>query len=237
MQTIAVRTTQNVFIHYPIASVGERILGHLIDRLILIIYSIALVAFFIRIELKVIWIWIVFLGFPWLFFTVLFEIFMNGQTPGKILMKIQVVRLDGTRATIGNFVLRWIFGFIDFYILGGAIGVILIAAGGKGQRLGDLVATTTVVKLTERKDVTARDVFISAEDNYSPTFEQVVQLRSSDIELMQRALEADRYHNNSEPLLVLSEKIKSQLGIQSDLPPQVFVRTLIKDYSHFTSRG
>lgn len=237
MQTISVRTTQNVFIHYPIASVGERILGHIIDRLILILYTIAIFALFIRLNLNIAWVWIATLGIPWIFFSLTFEILMNGQTPGKRLMNIQVVRLDGTRATIGNFVLRFLFGFIDFYILGGAIGLIVVAASGKGQRIGDMVANTSVIKLTQQREVTAQEVFITAADNYMPTFQQVVQLRSSDIELMQRALEADRNHDNPEPLLALVEKIKTQLGIQSDLPPQVFVNTLIKDFSHYTSRG
>ena len=44
MQTVRVRTTQNVLIDYPVASIGDRILGHLIDRLILIAYSVAVVA-------------------------------------------------------------------------------------------------------------------------------------------------------------------------------------------------
>ena len=44
MQTVRVRTTQNVFIDYPTASIGDRILGHLIDRIILILYSVAMVA-------------------------------------------------------------------------------------------------------------------------------------------------------------------------------------------------
>ena len=41
MQTIQVRTTQNVFIHYPVASVGDRILAYLLDQVIKIIYALA----------------------------------------------------------------------------------------------------------------------------------------------------------------------------------------------------
>ena len=80
MQTIRVHTTQNVFIHYPLASVGDRILGHLIDQLILITYSVAVIAVFIKIEMETWWIWLIALGFPWLFFTLAFEVLMNGQS-------------------------------------------------------------------------------------------------------------------------------------------------------------
>jgi len=236
MQTIAVRTTQNVFIHYPVASAGERILGYLIDRLIMVVYSFAIVGILARLEVKAIWVWVGLLAPVWFLFSVLFEIFMNGQTPGKRLMRLQVVRLSGTQATVGDFVIRWIFGFIDFFILGGAIAVIIVAAGGKGQRLGDVVAGTSVIKLSERKEIAASEIFITADDQYTPAFAQVVQLNSTDIELMQRALEAERNFGNSAPLLAVAAKIRAQLGIQTDLPPEVLIPTLIKDFSHLTSR-
>lgn len=236
MQSISVRTAQNVVIQYPIASIGERILAYLIDRLIIIVYIIAVVALLLRLNVQQPWIWITLLLLPLLLFSLLFEIFMNGQTPGKRLMKIQVVRLNGSRAALGDFILRWIFAFVDFAIMGGVIAVIIISAGGNGQRLGDLVAGTTVIKLTEQKEITAQEIFITADENYVPTYAQVIQLNSSDIELMQRALEADQRLGNSEPLEIIIEKIKTQLGIQTDLSPQIFVHTLIKDYSHLTSR-
>jgi hypothetical protein len=44
MQTIQVRTTENLFIHYPLASVGNRILGYLPGLLILRLYTVAIVA-------------------------------------------------------------------------------------------------------------------------------------------------------------------------------------------------
>lgn len=236
MQTISVRTTQNVFIHYPLASIGDRILAHLLDRLILIFYTVAIIASFIVMKMEIPWIWLIFLGFPWLFYSLLFEIFMNGQTPGKRLMGIQVVRMDGTPASLGDFILRWIFGFVDFYILSGAIALIVIAVGGKGQRLGDIVAGTTVVKLIEQKEITSQDIFITAEETYVPTFTQVIQLSDNDIEIIQQALEVYRDQSNMQPVLMVAEKVKARLGIQSDLPPVNFLNTIIKDFNHITSR-
>lgn len=236
MQTIKVRTTQNVFIAYPIGSVGDRILAFLLDRLILIAYTIFIVALFLNANMEVAWVWMMMLGLPWLFYHLLFEIFMNGQSPGKRVMKIQVVRLDGTPPTIGNYIMRWIFSFIDFYFLSGVIAVVMIAMGGKGQRLGDVVAGTSVVKLIEQKEITSSDIFVSPEDTYVPTFEQVIQLTENDIELIQRALEVNRDQGNAQPLLVVTERIKSLLGIQTDLPPIKFLYTIIKDFNHITAK-
>ena len=235
MQTVRVRTTQNVLIDYPVASVGDRILGHLIDRLILVAYSIAVVAVLANLELETWGIWVLLLAVPWMFFSVLFEIFMNGQTPGKQVMKTKVVRLNGTPATVGDYLLRWVFSLVDFYVLSGAIALVAVAMGGKGQRLGDMVAGTSVVKLIEHREISASEVFVSPEAIHVPTFTQVTQLSDKDIELIQRALEVNRDHGNGQPVMVITQKIKALLGIQTDLPPVKFLYTIIKDYNSLTT--
>ena len=235
MQTVRVRTTQNVFIDYPTASIGDRILAHLLDRLILILYSVAIVAVLLNSEVEEWYVWLILLGFPWLFFNLAFEIFMNGQSPGKQVIKIKVVRLDGTPPTIGDYLLRWIFSFLDYYVLSGAIAVVIIAMGGKGQRLGDIVAGTAVVKLAEQQEISAKEIFVTTDEEHIPTFSQVSQLSSNDIELIQRALEVNREHGNIQPVMILTEKIKSMLAIQSDMPPVKFLYTIIKDYNRLTA--
>jgi uncharacterized RDD family membrane protein YckC len=235
MQTVRVRTTQNVLIDYPVASIGDRILGHLIDRLILIAYSVAVVAALADRDVDLWYLWLLLLGIPWMFYSLLFEVFMNGQTPGKQLMKIKVMRLNGTPATVGDFLLRWIFSLVDFYILSGAIALVAVAIGGKGQRIGDMVAGTTVVKLIEQREISAKEVFVAAEETHVPTFTQVTQLSDKDIELIQRALEVNRDQGNGQPVMVITEKIKMLLGIQTDLPPVKFLYTIIKDYNSLTT--
>jgi uncharacterized RDD family membrane protein YckC len=235
MQTIRVRTTQNVFIEYPLASVGERIGAYFIDWIILILYTVAIVAILAKLEVNLWYVWLIILGLPWLFFSVLFEIFMNGQTPGKLALKIKVVRLDGTPPAVGDYLMRWIFSFIDFYILSGALAVAIIAVGGKGQRLGDIVAGTSVVKLIEHHQITSQNVFVPMEAQYIPTFAQVVNLSEKDIELIQRALEVNRDQGNIQPVILITEKIKGLLNINTDLPPVDFLYTIVKDYQTITS--
>ncbi|MBT1698684.1 RDD family protein [Fulvivirgaceae bacterium PWU4] len=236
MQTISVQTTQNVSIQYPIASVGDRIVAYLLDLAILIAYAIAVIAAFVNMDLDVVWPWIVFLVMPWFLYHLMFEIFMNGQSPGKRVMNIQVVRVDGTQPGVGNYLLRWVFSLIDFHILSGAIAVIAIATNGRGQRVGDVVAGTCVVKLIAQKEITASEVFISPEDTYVPVFPQVVQLASRDIELIQRALDANTNHGNMQPVLMVTDKIKSLLGVQTDLAPAQFLYTIVKDFNHLNAR-
>lgn len=236
MQTISVRTTQNVAIHYPLASVGDRILAYLLDSVMLIAYTVVVAALFINIDMEVIWLWFIALVMPWFFYHLAFEIFMNGQSPGKRVLNIQVVSLDGTQPGVGAYLLRWIFSLVDFHILSGAVAVVVIATGGKGQRIGDIVAGTSVVKLIAQREITASEVFITSEDNYIPTFPQVAQLGSRDIELIQRALEAHQQHGNMKPVLMVTEKIKSLLGIQTELAPDQFLYTIVKDFNHLSAR-
>jgi len=77
---VHVRTTQNVFIHYPVAGLGDRILAYLLDQLILIVFVIAMVALYINISMEIIWIWIVTVAAPYILYHLMFEIFMNGQS-------------------------------------------------------------------------------------------------------------------------------------------------------------
>ncbi len=236
MQTISVQTTQNVTIHHPLASVGDRILAYLLDMVILIGYTLVLLVAFINMQLRVVWVWVIFLAVPWMLYHLAFEIFMNGQSPGKRVMNIQVVRLDGTQPTIGNYVLRWVFSFIDFYLLTGAIAVIVIATSGRGQRIGDIVAGTTVVKLVPQRETTASNIFITPENSYVPVFPRAAELQSRDIELIQRALDANIHLGNPEPMLAVSAKVRALLEIESDLNPDQFLHTIVKDYNHLNAR-
>jgi uncharacterized RDD family membrane protein YckC len=234
MQTIRVRTTQNVFIEYPIGSVGDRIAAFLIDRIILILYSLPVYIILFRLEIRAWYVWLIFLGFPFTFYSLLFEIFMNGQTPGKRLLKLKVVRLDGTPPTVGDYLLRWIFSFVD-YLFSGVIAIVTIAMGGKGQRLGDVVAGTSVVKLVEQQQIASQKIFISPEEEYTPTFTQVINLSERDIELIQRALEVNRDQGNIHPVMIITDKIKTLLNIETDMPPVKFLYTIVKDYQNITA--
>lgn len=235
MQTIRVETTQNVYIHYPLASLGERIVAYLLDQVILLIYAIAMVALLIKLDIRSVWIPVVTLGVPYFLYSQVCELLMNGQTPGKMAMKIQVVRLDGTPATLGDYIIRCLFQLVDFHISSGAIAMIAIAAGNKGQRLGDIAAGTAVVKLKKESEVSSEELFVVPDTEYVPVFREVVNLSSRDIEIIQQALEVNRNHGNNRPVLLLAEKIKSVLGVESDLPPVKFLYTVVKDFNHLTA--
>jgi len=69
----------------------------------------------------------------------------RGQTIGKMITKIKVVREDGKPIDMSQAFTRNILRIIDG-IIGYLIGAILIWRSDKKQRLGDIVAKTIVVK-------------------------------------------------------------------------------------------
>jgi uncharacterized RDD family membrane protein YckC len=235
MQTVSVRTTQNVFIQYPVASLGDRMAAGLIDTVILVAYMI-MMAYgmnYLEIDSAALSLSIVFI--PAIFYHLLFEIFMDGQSPGKRQMKIKVVRTDGTPATMGNFLLRWLLRLVEVQAAQGMIAIITIAWNGRGQRLGDIAASTTVVKLVKQQDVTAAEIFTLATEDYVPQFPNVTILTDRDAELIQQALEVYRKHDNLRPAMIVTEKIKTRLGIQTDMTFEAFLTTILKDYSQLTA--
>jgi uncharacterized RDD family membrane protein YckC len=235
MQTVSVRTTQNVFIQYPVASLGDRMLAMLIDSVIVIAYIILASYIMNKLDVNSPAVVISMLAIPYTLYHLLFEIFMSGQSPGKRQMKIKVVRVDGTPATVGNFLMRWLLRIIEVQIMQGMIAIITIAMNGKGQRLGDIAAGTTVVKLVPQEAVTAQEVFTLAGDDYEPQFPSVVMLSDRDVELIQQALEVYRKHDSLRPVMLLTEKVKTKLGIQTDMTFENFLTTVLKDYSKLTS--
>lgn len=69
----------------------------------------------------------------------------SGQTPGKKLLGVKVVKEGGGKVTFGDAIIRNLLRIIDgiaFYL----IGFILILVTEKKQRIGDIVAKTLVVK-------------------------------------------------------------------------------------------
>ena len=110
-------------------------------------------------------------------------------------MKIKVIKLDGSSPGLGAYLMRWILRLIDMNLFGGGIAVLCIAITTRDQRLGDLAAGTTVVKV---KGQETTPVF-AVEDDYQPTYPEVIQLTDADIDTIQRVIKAHRDSGNSRP--------------------------------------
>ena len=81
------------------------------------------------------------------FYPVAFEVLGGGQTPGKRLVGLRVLRADGAPVGWSRSTVRSLVSFVDFLPFGFAFGLLAMLVGRRCQRLGDLAAGTVVVHL------------------------------------------------------------------------------------------
>lgn len=235
METIKVQTSQNVAIEYQLGNAGERLIANLIDYLIIGAYYLIAFIMISILDLpagRAFWAGI---SLPALLYQLLSEIFLNGQSLGMRVRKLKVIRLDGKELTIGNCLLRWILRPVDILICGGGIAVISISLTEKGQRLGDIVAGTTVVKTKAVADI--KEVILDLNDpDYKPVYPEVARLNDSDMEIIKEAILVLEKTKNLRSAFATCKKLEGILNVKSLTPydPLVFLKTLVKDYNHIT---
>lgn len=232
MDKINVETSQNVAIEYEIASVGDRILATLLDGLIMGGVTLILVTLTAAIDSPSFM--FVIIGLPIMFYTLLCEIFMSGQTLGKRARNIKVIRVDGGQPSLGNYLLRWLLRLIEV-VPYGIIAVITIIINGKGQRLGDIAAGTAVIKLRVKQKNKLQELAKPGED-YVPVFQEAADLSDRDVELIAKVLQGKDIEGQYHLVEKLTDKLKQTLNVESKLTPHDFLLTLLKDFNKINGR-
>ncbi len=241
MNSISITTSQNIEIEYELASLGDRILGYIIDWLIIFAYIILVVVVF-RITTGMdflgdqVWL-LILLGVPVLCYDLLSELFFNGQSAGKKAMGVKVISLTGEQPAFSQYLIRWLFRLVDFTISSHLVGLIMVAATEKKQRLGDMVAGTTLIKTKPRTQLEDTMYVNATPLTYEVVYPEVVNLKDADLELVKEVIVAVRRSGNTMLALQAQHKIEQLLGIRSRQPePLFFLQTILTDYQHITSR-
>jgi uncharacterized RDD family membrane protein YckC len=195
---------------------------------------------------------------PILIYHVVLEITMNGQSIGKKIMGIRVVNENGGRASISQFLIRWLLRDVWFLLLliigvqdneGGSkpgavfiilavltyfiTDIILVASSRKGQRIGDILAHTILIRTYSQASI-EETVFQEVADSYIPSFPQIMQLSDKDINAIKSILETSRKKGDFNMAAAASEKIKAHLNIDSAMSPFDFLDILLKDYNYLS---
>jgi uncharacterized RDD family membrane protein YckC len=195
---------------------------------------------------------------PLFIYHVVMEITMNGQSIGKKAMSLKVVNENGGRASFSQFFIRWILRVSDIWIvvivillifsptqnsemnfaLAGAIvflitDVVLAIASKKGQRIGDMLARTILIRTNRRASI-EETVFQEVADSYTPVYPQIMQLSDRDINAIKNILETARKKGDMDMAVAAGEKIKGHLKIESSLSPFEFLEILLKDYNYLS---
>ena len=236
MNTLKIVTTQNIELEYDLASLGERIAGYIIDSLILIAYLVIILFIFIGGDLirwsdSLIFLFII----PVFFYHLVSEILMNGQTVGKKVMNIKIISLDGRPATIGQYLIRWLFRFVDFTITNCLGALICVAVSEKRQRIGDIVAGTAMIKTIPRTAFQQTLYTPVQPVDYTVSFPEVTQLGDKDMQLIKEVIMSVQKTGNHALALQAANKIRETLQIQSGMEPLHFLQTVLADYNYLTS--
>jgi uncharacterized RDD family membrane protein YckC len=237
METIRIQTATNVTIEYPLASINDRMLAYLLDAVLIIAYLVLVfgIVSYLGMDDMPTFV-LILLYLPVIFYDLVSEILMNGQSFGKRQLQIKVIKTDGSQAGLSSYFLRWFVGFFEAHGFWAAIALLAIVAGGTGQRLGDMAAGTCVVKL--REATLARPPKIQAEDeSYEPMFPQITVLSDKDIRILQEVLHFYRINRNSKPVMALAERLKDLLKLEEvSMPPLLMLEQMLKDYNYLTSQ-
>ncbi|MBT8258062.1 MAG: RDD family protein [Bacteroidia bacterium] len=245
MVELQINTTQNVNINFTAASVGERILAYVIDWLIKIAYIITVYqVFFNIIEIEK-WFndmdnWsiiaiLLMLYLPVMFYSLLFEALLDGQTPGKRILRIKVVKIDGYQASLPDFVVRWFFRIVDLNILSGVVALVAIVTSPKNQRLGDMTAGTAVISLKNNVNIN-HTILENIGTEYQPTYPNVIRLSDNDARIIKDTFQLARKSRDYTTLIKLRDKIIEVVGIKEvqQSNDAEFIDTILKDYNYFT---
>lgn len=245
MSQLSITTTQNVNINFEAASLGERILAYLLDLVIWIAYSVVL-----RIILNLIGFdsllsgmdnWSVMtiytiLYLPVIFYALVMESLLEGQTVGKKIMKIRVIKIDGYQAGFGDYLIRWIFRLIEVTPPLSFISIIAMMVNKKTQRLGDVAAGTAVISLKNNININ-HTILRELNNDYIPVYPLVIKLSDNDVRIIKETFETSIKNTDWNMIQKLQDKIESVTGIKStSANATAFIETVLNDYNYYTQK-
>ncbi len=266
MSILKIDTAFNIDLEFEIAEFHKRLLAYIIDYTILVIY-LASMKFLLHggidspydiygLESVKMATDTLAISIPMMFYSLLTELWMNGQTIGKKIMNIRVISLDGGEPTLGQYIYRWIvkffewpflFGYIFFSkeslifytfitALFGVAVVIVIAVTQKSQRLGDLIAGTVVVNTKTKLSVDDTIFMAVNKTDYKVTFPDVMRLSDRDINTIKGVLTQAGKRNNYDMCNRVAMKVQEVLKLKTDMYADHFLEKLLEDYNYLATK-
>ncbi len=235
MDNFQIETAQNVNIHQNVAGVGERILAFLIDGSIMGLYIFLVIFVFSNLQLQGdnYMILMMTIGLPIFLYHLLWEMLWNGQSPGKAALGLRVVKLDGTQPAFSNYLIRWLLRIVDISVTSGSLALVTILLNGKGQRVGDIAASTTVIN--EKQMVRfSQTVLADLPPNYTPLFPQVTIFSDYEMQTIKDIFEQAKWNRNYLVITKLANQVSKVMEVQIEETPVVFLDRVIKDYTYYT---
>jgi uncharacterized RDD family membrane protein YckC len=257
MPLIPITTPFNVDIEFEAAEFYKRLLAYLVDLFLIFTYVLSMLYLLFggfKISESGIGFVTIVLLLPMLFYTLFSELWLNGQTLGKRILKIKVTSLDGGEPSLGQYLLRWFMRFYEWgafaallggnvdgamviLILGGVTSMIIMLVTQKNQRLGDIVAGTVVIN-TQSKLTVKDTIFMNiSEQNYKVKFQEVLRLSDRDVNTIKSVLSVAQKTNKYDMVNKVATKVKEVLNISdNNMYSMDFLEKIMEDYNYLSTR-
>ena len=259
MAILQVKTSFNIDLQFETSPFHYRLFAWLVDIILLMLFWFIMSTFLDKTfsfdDASEFGLTELFLITPFICYHFLFELFLDGQSPGKLLFRIKVVGINGQSATVSQSLLRWLLRFIDFGLLWGLLflltgstflGMLLITGSISAfiifvstpynQRIGDLVAGTAVV--LKKLPYNLTDTIFQELDmkGYKVSFPEVMRLSDKDINIVDNIVKQHHKSNIYQYVGSVSDKIKTVLHINTSMPDDQFLETLLRDYNYLSRK-
>ncbi|WP_018629688.1 RDD family protein [Niabella aurantiaca] len=270
MPVISIPTSFNIDVAFEVPSFGRRIASLLIDMAVEICYLIT--AFWLLgklVENMDPWdedgrhnLWAIQLLAiaPVFLYHIIMEITTNGQSVGKKIMHLRVVNNNGGKASVSQFLIRWLLRVSDLWIviililllsLGGGgnmqtffifilgfgflvTDIVLVASSKRAQRIGDLLAHTILIRTNKHEDL-SNTIFREVREDYIPVFPQVMHISDRDLNIIKNLLDNAHKTHRYDQLRTAADRVKTYLKIETDMEPYQFLDKLLEDYNYLST--
>lgn len=237
MSAIDITTTHNIVVSYELATPIQRVLATIIDGVIIFLYCVAIATVFS-------WIMpvMLLLILPVVFcYHLVMEIYNEGQSIGKRLLKLRVVSLEGLAPSMESYFQRWIFRMVDISATSGLLALFWVNSTERSQRLGDLVAGTTVIQVSDHVVHRLQSLRELSQREHEIQYPLVAQYTDKDMLLIKEALQryrSKRSPANAEVVKNLRKKLLDDMNLTADdlngTKTMDFLSRVLLDYIHLT---
>jgi uncharacterized RDD family membrane protein YckC len=239
---LVIETPERVELYYTRAQVGNRFLAAALDHIIqaVVMVAILLAVWMAGDTFQTIWqglgTWalaIVIMATFAIYTTyfIVFETIWNGQTPGKRVFRLRVIREDGRpirfyEALVRNLLRTALDSQPVIAVPLYSVGIVSIFLSPRSKRVGDYVAGTVVIRESETRAPSLDDVLELARDearklrdlDNAPFTIDTSQLSVAD-ELAVRAFLRRRHDLGERVRTVLGNRIAASLAVKLGVPP------------------
>lgn len=235
MKVLEFENTQGILMRYSTATVLHRSAAFMMDIVLLGITMFLLEVTLTKVPTGIRYGLI--LAPIFFFYQLCMELFNDGRSVGKMALGLKVIRIDGRSPSGYDYLMRWMFRWVDIYMSSGAFAAMLVSATPKSQRIGDLLADTTVIHTKNLRIPLTQILKLNQLSSYKPEYAQASKLSEQQVLLAKETLQrAVRTKNDAhiQALNLVADRISLLFEIERPKNSRLFVQTVIKDYIALT---